>query len=325
MRKMHRLPNGFGSIKKLSGARRKPYAAYPPTVEYHDNGSPVSRKAIGYFETWKEAFDALTKWNANPVADAKTFKECFDAYYEFKFNGSRQYSKGTMKAERSQVKNCKPIYDKDMTKITVSQLQKMVDDLPFHQAGVQSVVNVIKQVFNFAEREGIIVRNPARFLKANRPNDDVHGVPFTAEEIEVLWQNKDDNTVMGALAMIYSGFRISAMLSWEIREDTIYGGVKTGKRTVPIHRCLQPFIRKFKMPSLSEYRRRWDAVMKKLNMNHTPHDCRHTFSWLCDTYGVDTISKHMLMGHSLGKDVEAKIYSHRTLEQLTEEINKICC
>lgn len=56
---------------------------------------------------------------------------------------------------------------------------------------------------------------------------------------------------------------------------------------------------------------------------HTPHDCRHTFSWLCDTFGVDDMSKHMIMGHSLGRDVEKAMYGHRTFEQLKEEINKI--
>ena len=56
---------------------------------------------------------------------------------------------------------------------------------------------------------------------------------------------------------------------------------------------------------------------------HTPHDCRHTFSWLCDKYGVDDLSKHLLMGHSLGKDVEKAVYGHRTFEELRTEINKI--
>ncbi len=29
-----KLPNGTGSIKKLSGRRTRPYAAYPPTTEF---------------------------------------------------------------------------------------------------------------------------------------------------------------------------------------------------------------------------------------------------------------------------------------------------
>ncbi|MCM1209890.1 MAG: hypothetical protein NC309_13295, partial [Ruminococcus sp.] len=56
---------------------------------------------------------------------------------------------------------------------------------------------------------------------------------------------------------------------------------------------------------------------------HTPHDCRHTFSWLCDKYKVDDLSKHMLMGHVIKGDVEKSVYGHRTLAELRHEIDKI--
>ena len=64
-RKHKKLPNGFGSIKKLSGHRRRPYAAYPPTTEYVD-GIPKTMPAIGYYEDWYTAFDALREYNHNP-------------------------------------------------------------------------------------------------------------------------------------------------------------------------------------------------------------------------------------------------------------------
>lgn len=323
MRKMHRLPNGFGSIKKLTGVRRKPWGAYPPTVEYHENGSPVARKAIGYFETYQEAFRALTEWNANPLEDTATLKEVLDAFLDSKFNGIKKYSAGTEKTIRGAAKNCSPLYDKRIDTISANDLQRLVDSLPHKRAGIENAVSVIKQAFDFADKENLIRKNPARFLKINKENDDEHGVPFTADEIKTLWDHSEDNTVRIILALIYSGFRIGAMQSWEIRKESIYGGVKTGKREVPIHPYINPFIRAMEIPNETTIRRRWAKVMKDLGMNHTPHDCRHTFSWMCDTYGVDEISKHILMGHSLGKDVETKVYSHRTLEQLTEQVEKI--
>ena len=117
---------------------------------------------------------------------------------------------------------------------------------------------------------------------------------------------------------------MSALKDWKVdmKEQTIYGGVKTGKRTVPIHPAILKFVGKAKSIQSKEFRKGLSSYGIK---NHTPHDCRHTFSWLCDKYHVDLTSKHMLMGHSLGKDVEAKVYSHRTIEELREEINKICC
>jgi integrase len=56
---------------------------------------------------------------------------------------------------------------------------------------------------------------------------------------------------------------------------------------------------------------------------HTPHDCRHTFSWMADKAKMDDLSKHLIMGHSLGKDVEKNTYGHRTLEELRAEMEKI--
>ena len=324
MRKMHRLPNGFGSIKKLSGVRRKPWGAYPPTVEYHDNGSPVARKAIGYYETYQDAFRALTEWNANPLGDSATFGEVLEKFLDAKFNGTRKYSEGTETTIRGAAKNLSALSGKRIDSITPNELQRLVDGLPHRRAGLENIVSVIKQAFDFADRENLIRKNPARFLKINKPEDDEHGVPFTAEEIEKLWEHTSDNIVRIALCLIYSGFRVGAIQSWEIRKETIYGGVKTVRREVPIHPYIQPFIRKLKIQSETQFRRDWKKTMDALGMNHTPHDCRHTFSWLCDTCGVDTISKHLMMGHALGKDVEAKVYSHRTMDQLKEQIEKIC-
>ena len=59
-----RLPNGFGSVVKLSGKRRKPYLA-KITAGWDDNGKQI-RKCIGYAKTKKEAIELLVKYNANP-------------------------------------------------------------------------------------------------------------------------------------------------------------------------------------------------------------------------------------------------------------------
>ena len=59
--KRRKLPNGFGSIKHLSGKRSRPWAAYPP--EFSLNGSPVLGPAIGYFRIYDEAYQALLLYN----------------------------------------------------------------------------------------------------------------------------------------------------------------------------------------------------------------------------------------------------------------------
>ena len=138
--------------------------------------------------------------------------------------------------------------------------------------------------------------------------------------------------------MIYSGFRIKAFETIEINREEKYfkGGVKTkaGKnRIVPIHNAILEYAFNFspnKFNARGFRERKFYSILQSLNIaiassgkKHTPHDCRHTFSWLCDKYNVDELSKHLIMGHSLGKDVEKSVYGHRTIEELRTEINKI--
>ena len=56
---------------------------------------------------------------------------------------------------------------------------------------------------------------------------------------------------------------------------------------------------------------------------HTPHDCRHTFSKLCEDNKVSENDRKRMLGHSFGKDITNKVYGHRSLEDLREEIEKI--
>ena len=64
-----RLPNGYGSVFKLSGNRRNPWVARK-TVGWTDNHekrtSYPKYKAIGYYPTRKAAMEALVEYNKNP-------------------------------------------------------------------------------------------------------------------------------------------------------------------------------------------------------------------------------------------------------------------
>jgi len=153
-----------------------------------------------------------------------------------------------------------------------------------------------------------------------------------------LRKKKEDKTIQIILIMIYSGFRIKAFegIKVNLEEQYFQGGGKTaaGKnRIVPIHDSIFEFVKKQNWNDFvaENFRRRhFYPALKKLGIEqtasgkkHTPHDCRHTFSWLCDKYKVDDLSKHLLMGHSLGNDVEKSVYGHRTLDELREETSKI--
>ena len=64
-----KLPNGYGSVTKLSGNRRKPYLARVTLgwITDEKTGKCVqNRVPIGTFKTKKEALQALAEYGANP-------------------------------------------------------------------------------------------------------------------------------------------------------------------------------------------------------------------------------------------------------------------
>ena len=330
-RKYKKLPNGFGCIKKLSGNRSRPFAAYPPTKEFNLNGSPASQPAIGYYEDWYKAFDALRAFNTNPYDLAHeniTFAELFELYFKAKYidNKKKKYSKASVASTKAAFKNCSALHNKKFKELRKYDLQSIIDLCPLKHSSLELIVTLFKQMYKFAQENDITDKDYSEFVQINIPDDDESGEPFTQEELDILWKNKDNETVQFILIMVYSGFRIKAFETIEINHKEKYfkGGVKTkaGKgRIVPIHTSILPYAFNFIPETFkADYFRlkSFYPILEQLGINttasgkkHTPHDCRHTFSWLCDKYKVDELSKHMIMGHSLGNDVEKSVYGPR--------------
>jgi len=344
-RRHKKLPNGFGSIKYLGKNRHRPYAAYPPTTQYHDNGSPVTVPAIGYYEDWYEAFDALRAYSANPYdikAADLTFADIYRRYYTAKYeNSKKQFSLAAQQSTAAAYKNCSPLHNRRFMEIRKADLQAVVDGCPLKHASLELIINLFHGMYRYAMENDITDKDYSRFVSINIPDDDEKGEPFSQEEIDILWKNRELPGVDAILIMIYSGFRISAYRNVEINLEERYfkGGVKTsaGKnRIVPIHDSIYEMVaayqgKPFMTSTAGTFRAKtFQPALEALGIQttaggkkHTPHDCRHTFSWLCDRYGVDDLSKHLLMGHAVRGDVERAVYGHRTLEQLRVEINKI--
>ena len=334
-----RLPNGFGSITKLSGNRRNPYMARPPVAEYYPNGNPITPKAIGYYPDWHQAYAALLEYKQNPYdvnARRITFTEVYRNMIAEKKKGKRALSPATYRAYDAAYKNCTALHSMVFFDIRVNHMQGVIDDCPLKHSSLEQIKNLFRQMYKYAMKYDICEKDYSAYVSINIPEDDENGVPFTEAEITTLWKNQGDLAVDIMLVMIYSGFRISAYKDLEINLDEHYfrGGVKTaaGKnRIVPIHDDIYPIVvrlykaqRAILTSTPENYRDMMYKTLETLEIQrHTPHDCRHTFSWLCDKYKVDQMSKKMMLGHSLGKDVTDLVYGHRNLTQLKAEIQKI--
>ena len=186
----------------------------------------------------------------------------------------------------------------------------------------------MKQTFKFALAQDIIEKNPTELLKINIEDDDEHGVPFANDDLKKLWKNRDNDIAQILLIMCYSGYRIGelSVVHVDLSQKCFTGGLKTKtskERIVPIHSAIYPIIScrigKYgaimNMPS-QKFRNQMYSYIDSLKMQkHTPHDCRHTFSMLCEEYSVRENDRKRMLGHKIG-DITNDIYGHRDLEEM---------
>lgn len=71
-----------------------------------------------------------------------------------------------------------------------------------------------------------------------------------------------------------------------------------------------------------KYRGRFKKVCSQFGMTHKPHDTRHTFITKAKAVNMNEYVLKLIVGHSI-KDVTEKTYTHRTIQQLYDEICKI--
>ena len=78
-----KLPNGYGSVYKLSGNRRNPWVACV-TIGYNKETRNQERRVIGYFPNKPKALNALADYNQNPFdvdSARRTFSEIHELWY----------------------------------------------------------------------------------------------------------------------------------------------------------------------------------------------------------------------------------------------------
>src|SRR5690606_29020655 len=105
-------------------------------------------------------------------------------------------------------------------------------------------------------------------------------------------------------------------------------------RVIPLHKRIVGFvekrmsankylmvgIRKQKLNYDTFRRQIWDRVMDELELDHLPHDCRHTFSSRMKRVGADNLARKRIMGHS-SQDITDDVYTHKTIEELVNAVD----
>lgn len=119
-----RLPNGFGSVTKLSGNRRKPWIARK--LCGYSEGKQVYR-VIGYFETYADGVIALKTYNdSEEIKPVVTFAKC---YKDWISTHRHEVSTSSLDSYKTAYKHLKPITSKPIDKLTYNDLQSIIDTM----------------------------------------------------------------------------------------------------------------------------------------------------------------------------------------------------
>lgn len=333
-------PNGYGSVVKLSGNRRNPFAIRK-TVGWNEKGHPIYL-SIGYAPTREEGMILLAEYNKSPWdidAEKVTLESLYEQWSEKKLIKMGKSTQGSLK---SAFKHCSKIKDMKYKDIKSFHMQDVIDNCGCGYSTQWAIKNLFGHLDKFALEIDVINKSYAQLTTAE-PIPETSKLPFTDKEVKAVWKIKDQEWVDSVLVFLYTGFRISELLSIktanvDLVAGTIQGGTKTkaGKdRIVPIHSKIFDIVKKKveegneylfsyngKKLSSSQYYVYWNAIMEQLGIEKTPHECRHTFRSRLDSAGANKVCIDLMMGHK-SKEVGERVYTHKTLQELKTAIELI--
>lgn len=333
-------PNGFGTTYKLKGNRRKKWVARK-TVAW-ENGKQ-KRVIVGYFESKKEAMEALASYVYNPNAKV-TLKDIYIEWSKGHFPKLTVRSK--INIENTYSRHIFKMEDMYISEIKVNVLQEFFDKLELSTGTIKSVRSILNMIFNYALKKEIISKNPLDFVEFKKHEIVVEKHQFSYQEIEKLWENKEMYLVDSILILIYTGMRISEMLDLRIEDIDLESENKilhirksktaAGIRDIPISPLILPLVAKRlsldneylisnqenEKFNYTSYRFLFKKVMRDLDMNHSIHECRHTTATLLSDAGANPVSIAKILGHT-DYIITSKVYTHKDKTQLQKAIDLI--
>ena len=346
-----RNPNGFGCVYKASGNRRKPYIARITTGWDEATGKQLF-KNIGSFITYKEAMTALTDYNADPYdidASRITFAELYE---KWSFNKFPKISNSMMLSYKNAYRACKPLHDLPFVTIKKHQIQTVITESDRTFSGKERMKMLISQLFDYAMESDIVKKNYCKceIDLGEKPDKVLIRKPFTEEQIKVLYSSLHIYRYVDTiLMMIFSGTRPSELILVEtdnvhLDENYFVCGIKNASsrnRQVPISRFVRPFFEKYyneavasgskwliqntegqQMKYSNFNRDKFAKIMKRLEMEHTPHDGRHSFATFMDKVNANKLCTQLIMGHSPRVLIDS-VYVHKSVPELQVEIDKL--
>ena len=319
-----RLPNSYGSVYKLSGTRRKPWAVKvtagweldPDTKKYRQK-----QKFLGYFKTRAEALAYLSEFNRHPF-DLNTFEITLGEVYELV---KPTFTEGRKNNYYAAYKYLEPIQDIPIRNIKVVMMQQCIDSCKTTQQ--IEIRTLLHKIFNYALVNEIIDRDPSRHVTSNTVEKRKERKIFTADEIADLWDNQEHWWAKITLMLLYSGMRTKELctLSPEWISDGYIDIAKAKNRPsvrkIPIHSRVLPLFEDYKAFGCNLYGYTHDGLNRalKTHYGHTAHEARHTFTTKMRDCKCDFLALQILLGHAPSSITE-RVYTHLSNDELKKSI-----
>ena len=326
-----KLPNGYGSVTKLSGKRRRPYMA---RISAGFEFDPVKddyvqkRLVLGYYATREEALSALADYSKNPFPIQESRLTVRQLWYSIKDN---------VKASDDRKKVYDRVFDKYMTDIAdmklrqvrVRHLQKIIDECGNGYSTKSNIRSVMHHIFRYAAKNDLIEKDYTDYIEFEQEATILQREIYTDEEVQKLWKYSDMQEYALTLILLHQGMRIKEFTELspediDLEARTI--NIKKAKnkysvRIIPIHDAVFDLVARFKDHPFSLTRRQYE-IFTKQTLGHRSYDVRHTFATKCNTLGLPVLVIQRIMGHKPDTLLE-NVYIHLSMEELSENLNKV--
>nr|WP_122013367.1 tyrosine-type recombinase/integrase [Maliibacterium massiliense] len=354
-----RRANGTGSVYKLSGKRRKPWAARI-TKDWEDGRQ--EKRLLGTYRTRAEAEEALAQHRIHPIAEDGniTLKALFEQWQEMP---------AYTRLDTSTKNNYLAAFRKYMVdyhhvpfaQLRVPAFQAMVaraQTMGMGLSTMEKIKSLSVTLGKYAYTLDITQKVYATSVVLPRAVKKKISI-FTDMDLQKLFAADDLPYVDTILIFTYTGMRISELLKLtrfdvDIEEMLITGGVKTdaGKdRIIPIHPRIQGYVRaryercnnflveKVRatgskkqgtyreeiVPISPDYYRDYIyyPLLAQLGIEKkNPHKARHTFFSRMDARCDDKVAMAEIGGHTDPRFSE-KVYVHPDVQRLRRAIETL--
>lgn len=331
-----KLPNGFGSIVKLSGNRRKPYA-----VRRHG-------KYLAYFASHDEALIYLADVNKQPdiIGSELTFAEIYRLEMA---EHTVKISSKTVNGYKSAFQHCQSLWPMKLKDIKVSDLQAVIANCGTGQPTQKKVRQIMHNVYRYAVKYQLIsaTADLSGYVDIDKLKRKYKKTPFNTRQLNRVKKIADSDDVLAPWAkcivmMCYCGTRPSeflAILKADVKLKSRYFLVRDSKteagrnRMVPISKKVLPYYEWWlsqdgrtlvavdgKPVSYSRFLKLFYKVCEAARCKHKPHECRHTCATWLDDKGANKLSIKRILGHAT-TDITDGVYTHKSLAQLKKAID----